>query len=129
MTAEQAFEMVGDEKLFPNHTDKDIWVSSWECACDQISENVPALMALVQAKIIGLYRSKAGKVEPIFNSEPMHGGYFIKTIFVSNLFGSMESNYLAQSRDILFFEEGKSLKDELSDPIAWYKKFNEFASR
>ena len=36
MTAEESFEKnVGDDKLFPNHTDKDIWFSGYtQCQKD-----------------------------------------------------------------------------------------------
>ena len=31
MTAEESFEKnVGDDKLFPNHTDKDIWTAGFK---------------------------------------------------------------------------------------------------
>jgi hypothetical protein len=38
--ANEQYENVGDEKLFPNHTDKDIWVSGFVAAVEYIKSQV-----------------------------------------------------------------------------------------
>ena len=40
--AEEQFKYVGDEGLFPNHTDKDIWVSGFVAAVNYLKDQTKA---------------------------------------------------------------------------------------